>query len=424
MLRTCPWVACTVRGFSNRSIVASVRWGKVTIVAAVALVAVGGTLMLSACVATGHSATGARLDAMKASPNWRDGKFVNALPTERPSFSKALAKWLKGTDNTVPDSPLPVVNRAAADFAIAPPSGLRITWLGHSTFLVEIDGRRVLVDPVLSERASPFTWAGPKRFHAAPLSIDALPTIDAVVISHDHYDHLDHRTVQALGARAPLYIVPLGVGAHLEYWGVPSERIVECDWWGEFEQGGLTYTATPARHFSGRSLVMAGHNETLWSGWVIAGRRHRIYYSGDTGMFPGFKAIGERLGPFDAVLIEIGAYDQLWPDLHIGPEQAVEARLALGSGLFIPAHWGTFNLAMHAWTAPVQRMLVAAGKAAVPVAVPRPGESIEPARPPRLTRWWPSVAYKTAEQEPIVSSGIEPPQRRAPRTGALSGGMR
>ena len=380
--------------------------------------------MLSACVATGQSATGARLEAMEASPHWHDGNFVNSLPTEHPSFLKALAKWLSGTDNTVPDSLPPIVKRVAADFDVAPANGLRITWLGHSTFLVEIDGRRVLVDPVLSERASPFTWAGPTRFYEAPLSLDELPKIDAVVISHDHYDHLDHRTVQALGARIPLYVVPLGVGAHLEYWGVPSARIVECDWWGKVERGGLTFTATPARHFSGRSLLMSGQNETLWSGWVIAGRRHRIYYSGDTGMFPGFTAIGARLGPFDAVLIEIGAYDQLWPDLHIGPEQAIEARVALGSGLFIPAHWGTFNLAMHPWTEPVERVLVAAEKAEVPVAVRRPGESIEPAHPPRRTRWWPSVPWKTVEQEPIVSSRAKPPKHVAPQTHTLSGGIR
>ena len=361
---------------------------------------------MSACIATGQSAAGARLHAMEASPNWRDGKFVNSLPTEEASVFKALGKWLQGVDNTVPDPPTPVLKRAARDFDVAPTSGLRITWLGHSTVLVELDGRRVLVDPVLSERASPVTWAGPTRFHETPLSIDELPTIDVVVISHDHYDHLDHRTVQALGERVPLYVVPLGVGAHLEYWGIPPERIVERDWWGEFKSAGLTFTATPARHFSGRSLLMANQNETLWCGWVIAGREHRVYYSGDTGMFPGFTVIGERLGPFDAVFIETGAYDQLWPDLHIGPEQAIEARVALGSGLFIPVHWGTFNLAMHAWTEPAERAIVAAQKAGVPIAVPRPGESIEPSSPPQLTRWWPSVPWKTAEQEPIVSGGI------------------
>jgi L-ascorbate metabolism protein UlaG (beta-lactamase superfamily) len=397
---------------------------KITLAAAVALAVAGVSVTRTACIAAGQSATGARLDTMKASPNRRDGKFVNSLPTDQPSFFKALGKGMWGTDNAAPDSTLPVVKRAASDFDVAPSSGLRITWLGHSTFLVEIDGKRVLVDPVLSERASPFTWVGPKRFHENPLSIDELPTIDAVVISHDHYDHLDHRTVQALGERVPLYVVPLGVGAHLEYWGVPSERIVERDWWGEFKRGGLTFIATPARHFSGRSLVMADRNEKLWSGWVIASHKHRIYYSGDTSMFPGFTAIGERLGPFDAVLIETGAYDQLWPDLHIGPEQAIEARVALGSGLFIPVHWGTFNLANHAWTEPVERVLVAAEKAGVPIAVPRPGESIEPASPPRLTRWWPSVPWKTAEESPVVSSGIQQPRRTAPKPKTLGGGTR
>jgi L-ascorbate metabolism protein UlaG (beta-lactamase superfamily) len=396
----------------------------VTITAAVARAAAGGAVTMTKCMATEQSATGERLDTIEASPNWRDGKFVNSLPARQASVSKSLGKWLRGTDNAVPDSPVPVVKRAASEFDVAPTSGLRITWLGHSTFLVEIDGRRVLVDPVLSERLSPVTWAGPKRFHETPLSIAELPAIDAVVISHDHYDHLDHRTVQALGERAPLYVVPLGVGAHLEGWGVQPERIVERDWWGEVELEGLTFTATPARHFSGRSLVMAGQNETLWSGWVISGREHRVYYSGDTGMFPGFAAIGERLGPFDAVLIEIGAYDQLWADLHIGPEQAIEARVALGSGLFIPVHWGTFSMAMHAWTEPVERVLVAAEKAGVSVAVPQPGESIEPASPPPLTRWWPSIPWKTAEQAPIVSSGNDLPQRTAPDPETLSGGMR
>lgn len=360
----------------------------------------------SALIATGLRPTGARLQAMQASPNWRDGRFVNAIPARQPSTLAATGKWLQGRQNTVPKSPPPVVRRAASDFDVPPASGLRITWLGHSTFLVEIDGKRVLVDPVLGERASPFDWVGPRRFHEVPMSVAELPRLDAVVISHDHYDHLDHRTIIALGDRVPSYVVPLGVGAHLEYWGVPPERIVEADWWGTVERGGLIFTSTPARHFSGRSMIMAGQNETLWSGWVIAGPEHRVYYGGDTSMFPGFAEVGQRLGPFDAMLIETGAYDQLWADLHIGPEQAIAARVAVGSGLFIPLHWGTFDLAMHPWTEPVERVIVAAEAARVPVAVPRPGESVDPANPPAVERWWPDIPWRTADKDPIVSSGL------------------
>jgi L-ascorbate metabolism protein UlaG (beta-lactamase superfamily) len=396
-------------------------WKKVLVMAVVLVTVLGGVITMYCCTSIGKIAKGARLDAFKASPNWRDGKFVNSVASIEPKFFESLGKWIRGADNTVPDSPIPVARRARIDFEVAPKSGLRVTWLGHSTFLVEIEGHRILVDPVWSERPSPISWLGPKRFHITPLAMDELPTIDAVVISHDHYDHLDRRTVQELGRRAPLYIVPLGVGVRLEDWGVRPELIVELDWWEEAALGDLTLTATPARHFSGRSFIMADKNQTLWSGWVIAGRRHRIYYSGDTGMFSGISDIGERLGPFDAVLIEVGAYDQLWADLHIGPEQAIQARLALGSGLFIPVHWGTFDLAMHAWTEPVERVLAAAQKAGVRVAIPRPGESIEPVKPPRVTRWWPSIPWQTASETPLVSSGPGLLQRTRPKPAPIHG---
>ena len=382
---------------------------KILISTVVLVTVAGGVVAMDACTAIGKSPTGVRLETMKASPNWRNGKFVNSLANIEPNFIESLGKWIYGADNTVPDTPIPAMKRVESDFDIPPESGLRITWLGHSTLLVELDGYRVLVDPVWSERPSPSTWVGSKRFHKIPLPIDELPAIDAVVISHDHYDHLDYRTVMELGERAPLYVVPLGVGTHLKYWGVPSERIVECDWWGKFTLGDLSFTATPARHFSGRSLIMADRDKTLWSGWVIGSRNHRIYYSGDTGMFPGITAIAERLGPFDAVLIEIGAYSQMWPDFHLGPEQAIEACLALGGGLFIPVHWGTFELALHSWTEPIERILAAAEMARVSVAVPRPGESVEPVDPPKVTRWWPEIPWQTGEQVPIVSSGLGQP---------------
>lgn len=368
-----------------------------------------GAITWDTWLATGIRADGDRLERMRTSPHWKEDRFVNSLPTRHPSFTRALKEWAtRPKAQTEPDTPIPLVRRTAADFAAAPASGLRITWLGHSSFLIELDGRRVLLDPMFGKRASPLSWAGPARFHEPPLPLDQLPPIDAVVISHDHYDHLDLSTIQALRNRVPLFLAPLGVGAHLEYWGVEPSTIIELDWWESHSAAGLTFTATPARHFSGRSLATAGRDVTLWAGWVVAGEEHRVFFSGDTGMFPGFAEIGERLGPFDATLIETGAYNRMWPDLHIGPEQAIAARVALGSGLFIPIHWGTFNLAMHAWTEPAERVLHAAQLAGVPIAIPRPGQSIEPAAPPAPERWWPEIPWRTAQQNPIVSSGMEP----------------
>lgn len=373
---------------------------------------------MNACSATRTTASQARLADVQASPQWRDGKFQNTLPRHDGPMTEMLTKWLAGVDHTVPATPLPVMERDGAELAKAPQSGLRITWLGHSTILVSIDGYRVLVDPILSERASPFSWIGPKRFYPPPLAFQALPKIDVVLISHDHYDHLDQRTIVRLKDTSALFVVPLGVGAHLESWGVPLARIVERDWWGEAQVGELTLTATPARHFSGRSLVMANRDQTLWAGWVMRGPEHRVYYSGDTAMFPGFAEIGERLGPFDAALIETGAYNRLWPDVHIGPEQAVQAHRMVRGGLYIPVHWGTFDLALHSWTEPVERLLVAAAKDGVPVVVPRPGESIEPATPPQLVRWWPELPWQSAKESPVVSTGLCEPLAMGPTHGA------
>lgn len=203
----------------------------------------------------------------------------------------------------------------------------------------------------------------------------------------------------------PLFVVPLGVGAHLERWGIPAERIVDLDWWGDTRVGVLTLTATPARHFSGRSMVMADRDATLWTGWAIRGPEHRVYYSGDTAMFPEFSEIGRRLGPFDASLIEVGAYDALWADVHLGPEQAIEAHRLVRGGVLIPVHWGTFDLALHPWTEPVERLLVAASGAGTRVAIPKPGRMWTPTSPP-VPRWWPSVPWRTAEVAPIVSTGL------------------
>jgi L-ascorbate metabolism protein UlaG (beta-lactamase superfamily) len=312
-----------------------------------------------------------------------------------------------GSAYRFPDAPLPVLRRSAADYRTPPASGLRVTWLGHSTLLLEIDGRRVLIDPVWGERASPFTFMGPRRFFAPPLPLDQLPAIDAVVISHDHYDHLDVPTVRALVGRGVRWVVPLGVGAHLRAWGVPEARVTELDWWEAVEVQGLTVTATPARHFSGRWLDDG--DRTLWAGWAFAGPAHRAFYSGDTALHDEFDDIGARLGPFDLTMIESGAYDALWADVHLGPEQAVLAHRQVRGDVMLPVHWGLFDLALHGWTEPMERVLAAAGRAGVRVASPRPGGMVEPAALGAAERWWPAVPWRTAEEAPAWSSGVRRP---------------
>ena len=400
VVRTSATARCSALSGSWRS--ASRRW----LVSGLLLVALSTTLAVSSCAAIGAQASGARLQRMQASPNYGESTFKNSLPEVKPEFFPTLWAWVQGAENTAPERPPPMIKRSAQDFAERPASGLRVTWLGHSTLLVEIDGERVLLDPIWSERASPASFIGPKRFHEPPLALDALPPLDAVLISHDHYDHLDYETIASLSARVALFVVPLGVGAHLEYWGIPLARIVELDWWQSKKVGGLELVATPARHFSGRSVVMADRNATLWCGWAILGSQHRVYYSGDTAMFPGFSEIGRRLGPFDAAMIEVGAYNARWADVHLGPEQAVDAHRMVGGKVMIPVHWGTFDLALHAWTEPIERVLAAAATRGVMVATPMAGQSVEPTRTLETKRWWPDLPWKRASEAPLVSSGL------------------
>lgn len=365
-------------------------------------------LLLSSCVATGQMSSGKRLQRIEQSPNWKDGRFVNPLPRVEEGIWEAAWKFFfDKSDYSTPKEPVGIVKRHSTEFESTPVDNLLITWLGHSSVLLEVDGKRVLIDPVWSDRVSPFDWVGPKRFFESPLNLEDLPEINTVIISHDHYDHLDHRTIKLLGNKVDRYIVPLGIGAHLEYWGIEPGRIVELDWWEKHRENGIDFIATPARHFSGRSVFLSDLYQTLWCGWVIAGENQSIYYSGDTAMFSGFKEIGRRLGPFDAVLLDTGAYDKLWADVHLGPEQAIQARLDLGSGLLIPVHWATFDLALHGWTEPVERLLVASRTSGVDVAIPRPGESIDPESPAKVLRWWPNNPWRSADVAPVVSSGLE-----------------
>ncbi|HYO96285.1 MAG TPA: MBL fold metallo-hydrolase [Polyangiaceae bacterium] len=380
-----------------------------------ALVAVLAVLilvgLLDAWAALGTTPQGPRLARILESRQYREGKFVNTIARVEPDVWTAMARWLQGVEHSRPSAPLPIARRTAGDFATPPASDLRITWFGHSTLLVEIEGRRVLFDPVWSERCSPSSFIGPTRFHPVPMSLEALPPLDAIVISHDHYDHLDYSTIARLSRLHVPFVVPLGVGAHLEYWGVAPSLIHELDWWQETRVAELRLVATPARHFSGRGLQSDG---TLWAGWAVLGKRRRVYYSGDTAMFEGFEQIGARLGPFDATMIEVGAYDALWADVHLGPEQAVAAHRAVRGGVLFPVHWGTFDLALHSWVEPAERVLAAARAVNVAVVTPRPGQSIDALAPPEPERWWPRVPWYTAKEKPVVSSGLTPLEPTGP----------
>ncbi|BBY86884.1 putative Zn-dependent hydrolase of beta-lactamase fold protein [Mycolicibacterium tokaiense] len=330
----------------------------------------------------------------QSSPQFRDGVFHNAEPSSTISLSPQeqgalVADLVFGRSEAHPPGDIPVVTPTGGTQA----ADLAVTWYGHSSAVLEVDGYRVLTDPVWSRRCSPSRSVGPQRLHAVPAPLAALPAIDAVIISHDHYDHLDIDTIKALArTQRSTFFVPLGIGAHLREWHVPSERIVELDWGQSGHLGDLELVCTPARHFSGRFLT---RNTTLWSSWAVIGPRHRAFFGGDTGYTTAFTGVGDDHGPFDLTLMPVGAYHPGWPDIHMNPEEAVRAHRDVtdaGKGLLVPIHWATFRLAPHPWSEPIERMLVAARTEHVTAAVPRPGERVGAelsATPdPELDPWW------------------------------------
>lgn len=261
--------------------------------------------------------------------------------------------------------------------------------LGHSTLLLAVKGKYWLIDPVFSDRASPVSWAGPKRFHQVPVSLALLPPLQGVLISHDHYDHLDEQSIRQLAEKTDHFVVPLGVAGYLKKWGVQADKISEQDWWQSVQIGQLNLTATPAQHFSGRG--MTDRNQTLWASWVIRTPEYNLFYSGDSGYFDGFKEIGERFGPFDLTMIENGAYDELWSDVHMTPEQTLQAHQDLRGKQLMPVHNGTFDLALHAWYDPLERISSLAWDASVKLATPKIGEPLVLGQPRQNVLWWEEV---------------------------------
>lgn len=339
------------------------------------------------------SLTGLRLERARASTQFDGGTFRNtsgAKPDLQPGSStlSIAGDFVFGGRSRVPRAPLPVESPLATWARPVSTTGLRMTWLGHSTVLVEVDGLRVLTDPVFGERASPVSFAGPRRFHAVPATIAQLPPLDAILLSHDHFDHLCAASIRQLAALRVPIVTSLGVGAHLERLGFEHALITELDWWEEhtLPGGRLSFTATPAQHFSGRGLT--DRNTTLWSSWVIRTDRHRLFFSGDTGLTEEFRVVGERLGPFDVVMLEIGAWHPSWGSIHLGPENALRAFDMLGGGTLLPVHWGTFDLGLHPWDEPAETLLGLAAASGTRILTPRLGRPFEPDHVEGTDPWW------------------------------------
>src|SRR6185437_9638475 len=324
-------------------------------------------------------------------------KFLNPVLTSVGEWStilKVLPLYLKSRNERAPLRPPGPFKTDVSAYRTPPESGLRVTWMGHSSLFVEIDGANVLIDPVWDERASPVQWAGPRRFFPPPLSLEHLPRLDVVLISHDHYDHLGEATIRKLSRmdsmRQTRWVTSLGVGAILQRFGVHRAQIMELDWTHNttVAEGALDITAVPARHFSGRK--MGNRFETLWSAFVLKGSRHKVYFGADSGWWEGFAEIGATYGPFDLTMLEIGAFHELWADIHMGPEGAVRAFAALGGrGLMMPIHWGLFDLALHVWKEPIQQMLDLAADKQILLWTPEPGRPTDVVQGSEVrSDWW------------------------------------
>jgi L-ascorbate metabolism protein UlaG (beta-lactamase superfamily) len=341
----------------------------------------------------GVSSSGEHLEKIEANKNYKDGAFFNDVPQSEESIG--LWNYISNTfwydEIRIPPAPLPLVKPQTNDFSAPPAKGLRIIWLGHSSVLIEQDGFRYMIDPVFSDYASPVQFAGPLRFHEPPIALKDLPKIDAVLISHDHYDHLDMKTIRHLSVKGTQFYVPMGIGALLEKWDVPNEQINEMQWGETKVFGNTQIICTPSRHYSGRGLF--DYKEQLWSSWTVIGIENKVYYSGDTGFSGHFETTANQYGPFDLTIIKVGAYGpgQSWIDIHMSVEDAVKAHQKLKGKVMLPVHWGTFNMGFHDWDEPIKRTVKAASDAGITLVTPKLGETVDIKNPYTNIPWWESV---------------------------------
>ncbi len=340
----------------------------------------------------GGNVTNELQKSYSGSANFSNGKFKNVknVPEDLgfwQTLGIARKFFFTKVPKGVPEEPIQVQKLDSAAIA-GYNSGTRMIWFGHSAFLLQINNKNILIDPMLSDVPAPHPLLGSGRFSKElPLQIEKLPQIDAVLISHDHYDHLDYESIRNLKHKVGHFYTPLGVGIHLRAWGVPENKITELDWWEEQNFDGLKFVCTPAQHFSGRKIN--DRQSTLWSSWIIQSETENIFFSGDSGYANHFKEIGQKYGPFDFALMECGQYNESWPDIHMFPEETVQAGLDVKAKCIMPIHWGAFKLSLHSWTDPIERISKTAKELKVPLITPKIGEQIILDKfPEPKDTWW------------------------------------
>lgn len=324
----------------------------------------------------GKGPTKEQQEVYNKSGHFENGKFVNthASPMDV-NFGKVLKEMIKKDPTRKPSKTIAVEKIDSLNIVNTNDSITQLTWFGHSTFLLEMDGKKILIDPMFGDTPSPHPWLGVKRYSKElPIEVEQLPAIDAVILSHDHYDHLDYESIKKLKDKVAHYYAPLGVGNHLIEWGVDPKNVHEFNWWDATNIDNIELVCTPARHFSGRGLT--DRASTLWASWVIKGKKSNIFFSGDSGYDDHFKEIGKKYGPFDIALMECGQYNQDWKYIHMMPEETAQAAVDVKSKVVLPIHWGAFTLAFHSWTDPIERVSIKAKELGIPVATPKIGEPI------------------------------------------------
>jgi len=339
-----------------------------SILGIILLAIIGIALFINISPQFGKGATKEQQKEYSKSGHYKDGKFVNDHVSEMGVNMLKMIKEIIKKDPTRKPAKNVVVEKIDS-------LTTQLTWFGHSTFLLEIEGKKILIDPMFGDTPAPHPWVGPKRYSKElPIEVERLPFIDAVIFSHDHYDHLDYESIQRLKGKVDQYYTPLGVGNHLIEWGVDASKVHELNWWDSIDLDQLEFVCTPARHFSGRGLFDRG--STLWSSWIIKGSESNIFFSGDSGYDEHFKEIGDKYGPFDITLMECGQYNDDWKFIHMAPEETAQAAVDLNSKIFLPIHWGAFTLAFHSWTDPIERVAKKAKELGIPVTTPKIGEPI------------------------------------------------